>query len=349
MSKYLLSVFLLVFVLSGCSLINTGSSKKVGGVLKSSDAGMTWQLKNKVTEKQTINGIDVLSMTMDPVDTDRIYLGTKDKGIVFSKDGSESWEKMKFPGNKVYGMAINHFKPGNMYASCVMGGRGKVYRTDNYGEEWREVYTEPADGTVITSLAMDKNNPMIVYIGTSDGVIVKTIDGGETWRNLYSAGGAVTEIVFGGGFDSRIYFMVDKKQVMVSDGNGDNFKIIGGKITNEKAKMGEVFSIAVVKNDNGGLYIGTNKGMFRSFDGGDTLEEVDVIASSKEFPIRAIIINPKNSQEIIYSAAQAIYKSENGGKNWSTYQLKTGKLISEILFNPSDVSKVYAGLREFNK
>lgn len=349
MRKYFFVAFLLVFILSGCSLVNTGSSKKTGGVLKSIDSGITWQLKNKVSEKQTINSVDVLDMVIDPVDTDKIYLGTRDKGIAFSKDGAESWEKMKFPGNKVYGIAINYSKPSNIYATAVAGGRGKVFKTDNYGEEWKEVYTEPADGTVITSLTMDKNNPTTVYIGTSNGVIIKTIDGGETWRNLYSAGGAVTKILFGGGNDGRIYFMVNQKQVVVSDGNGDNFRIIGGKLKNEKAKMGIVYSIAVVNNDSGGLYIGTDKGMFRSFDGGDTLEEVDVIASSKEFPIRSVAINPRNSQEIVYSAAQAIYKSENGGKNWSTYQLNTGKLISEILFNPSDMSVIYAGLREFNK
>jgi len=346
MRKYFLVVFLFVFILSGCSLVGTSSSKKTGGVLRSNDTGITWQLKNKVSEKQTIGSVDVLDMVIDPVDTDKIYLGTKDKGIAISKDGAESWEKMKFPGNKVYGIAINPSKPSNIF---VAGGRGKVFKTDNYGGDWKEVYTEPADGTVITSLTMDSHNPSTVYIGTSNGVVIKTIDAGETWRNLYSAGGAVTKILFGGGSDGRIYFMVNKKQVMVSDGNGDNFRIIGGKFKNEKSKIGEVFSIAVVNNDSGGLYIGTNNGMFRSFDGGDTLEEVDVIASSKEFPIRSVVINPRNSQEIIYSAAQAIYKSENGGKNWSTYQLNTGKLISKILYNPSDMSIVYAGLREFNK
>lgn len=349
MKKYSLLLLVLVFGVSGCSLINTGSSKKVGGILKSSDSGITWMLKNKVSEKTTINAVDVLDVTIDPVDTDKIYLGTRDKGIAFSKDGAESWEKMKFPGNKVYGIAINYTKPSNIFASGVQGGRAKVFKTDNYGEEWREVYTEPADGTVITSLTMDKNNPSIVYLGTSAGVIVKTIDGGGTWKNLYSAGSAVTKIIFGGGSDSNIYFMVNKKIPMVSNGDGSNFRNIGAKLEDPKARIKEVFSIAVVNNDMGGLYIGTNNGMFRSFDGGETLEEVNVIASSKEFPIRSIAINPNNSQEIIYSAAQAVYKSENGGKNWSTFQLNTGKLISEILYNPKDVSIIYAGLREFNQ
>lgn len=349
MKRYFLLLLILVFGISGCNLTGTGSGKKVGGVLKSADSGITWMLKNKVSEKSSINAVDVLDVAIDPVDTDKIYLGTRDKGIAFSKDGAESWEKMKFPGNRVYGIAINYVKPSNIYASGIEGGRAKVFKTDNYGEEWKEVYNEPADGTVITSLAMDKNNPTVVYIGTSEGVIVKTIDGGETWRNLYSAGGAVTKILFGGGSDSNIYFMVSKKTPIVSNGDGSNFRDIGAKMSTPKTRLNEVFSLAVANGDGGALYIGTNKGMFRSFDGGENLEEVNVIASSKEFPIRSIAINPNNSQEIIYSAAQAVYKSENGGKNWSTFQLNTGKLISEILYNPKDVSIIYAGLREFNQ
>lgn len=352
MKKYSFAVVLLflVFTVSGCTILNTGTggSKKIGGVLRSRDAGIGWELKNKVNEKQTITGVDVLAMAIDPVDTQRMYLGTAKNGIALSKNGAENWEKLKFPGNKVYGIAINYYAPSNIYALGVTGGRGKVYRTDNYGQEWKEVYTEPADGTVIISIVMDKNNPSILYLGTSGGVIIKTVDGGETWRNIHLAAGPVSQILFGGGSDSHIYFLVHKKQVLVSDLNGDNIRVIGGKLKEGKAKMGAIYSMAVNDNDNGGLYVGTDKGMFRSFDAGENLEEVNILASSREFPIRSIAINPENSQDIIYSAAQAIYKSADGGKNWSTNQLNTGKLISSILYNPSDVNTVYASLRDFN-
>jgi len=341
-------IFFFAFFFSGCSLGGSQSSGKVGGVLKSTDSGSNWELKNKVSEKVTLDKVDVFSMVIDPVDTTRIYLGTRDKGVVFSKDEAESWEKMKFPGNKVYGIAINHFKPGNIYATGVKNNRGKVYRTDNYGEDWREIYTEPASGTVVTSLALDKSNAGTVYLGTSGGVVIKTVDGGVSWRNLYTAADAVTKILFGGGTDNHIYFMINKKSVAVSDIDGSNFRLIGAKLSDENSKMGDIYSIAVSENDLGSLYIGTDSGLFRSFDAGENLEEVQIIASSKEFPIRSIAVNPRNSQELIYSAAQAIYKSTNGGKNWSTYQLDTGSLISQILFDPDEVNTVYAGLRDFN-
>jgi len=352
MKKYFWICLLIIFSvsLSGCTnpiLGNSTGSSKAGGVMKSSDAGKTWEIKNKAGEKSNINKVEVYSMAIDPVDTNKIYLGTKDKGIAVSKNGAENWEKMDFPGNKVYGIAINHFNPGNIYASGVVGERGKLFRTDDYGESWNEIYTEPADGTVVTSLAMDKNNASVLYMGTSEGVVVKTVDGGVSWRNLCKAEDAVTKILFGGGTDAHIYFMVHEHQLVVSDREGNNFREITGNLGDEDVDMGTVASIAVVQNDNGGIYLGTDSGLFRSFDGGENLEQVNTIGSSRDFPVRSIAINPKNSQEIIYSGAQAIYKSVNGGKNWSTFQINTGTVVGNIVYNPSDVNIIYSGLRSF--
>ena len=269
------------------------------------------------------------------------------KGIVFTKNGADNWEKLAFPANKVYGIAVNYFKPSDIYASGVVGARGKVFKTNDYGENWDEIYTEAADGTVVVSLVMDKSNPMVLFLGTSKGVILKTVDGGETWRSIYTANGPVTKILFGGGTDNHIYFLAGEDSVLVADNDGSNFKVIGSDMKNGDKKMGKVYSLAVSQNDSGVLYIGTDNGIFRSSDAGNSLEEVVVLATSKGFPIRSIAINPKNSQEMMYSAAQAIYKSVDGGKNWSTFQLNTGKLISEIVFDSNDVSTIYAGLRSF--
>ncbi|MFA6184170.1 MAG: hypothetical protein WC682_03645 [Parcubacteria group bacterium] len=341
------AVFPLTVFLSGCSIGGSSSSGETGGMLVSKDSGTFWELKNKVNDKQNISKVDVLDIAIDPVDNERIYLGTKDKGIVFSENSAQNWEKLTFPANKVYGIAINYFKPSDIYALGVLGARGKIFKTSDYGEKWDEIYTEPADGTVIISLAMDKNNPMVLYMGTSKGAILKTVDGGATWRSLFAASGPVTKILFGGGSDSHIYFLIQESQVLVSDNNGSDFKVIGSNIKSGDKKMGKVYSLAVSESDSGAIYVGTDNGILRSYDAGDSLEEVSVLNTSKGFPIRSIAINPKNSQEIIYSAAQAIYKSVDGGKNWSTYQLNTGKLISEIVFDPSDVSTIYAGLRSF--
>jgi hypothetical protein len=74
---------------------------------------------------------------------------------------------------------------------------------------------------------------------------------------------------------------------------------------------------------------------------------VNIIESSKAFPVRAIAINPQNSKEIIYSSAKALYKSVDGGVTWATFQLDTTKEISVLLYDPTNAAKIYGGLRSF--
>ncbi len=349
MRKYLLGVFLVFgsMFLSGCSLLNTTTSKSIGGILKTEDAGTNWEFKNKVDDKKNISGIDVLQMVIDPVDTSRLYLGTRKKGIVFSTDGAESWKKMKFPANNVYGIEINRFRPGTVYASGVYKKRGKIFKSENYGTDWKEIYTEPADGTTITALALSDNNPNVLYAGTGEGAILKTVDAGKTWRKLYNAKAIISQILFDKITDETVYFVGYRKNLLVTKDGGSNFQISREGQANGISGNSLVFSVAGASDGN--IYVGTNNGLFKSSNQGETFEKINILSDSKKFPIRSIVVNPKNPQEMLYGAAQAIYKSVDGGKHWSTFQLDTEKVAGNILFNPSDVSIIYAGLRSFNK
>ncbi len=352
MLKTVLKVFFLlfgIFSLSGCSVFNTTASNPVGGVLRSDDSGNTWHFKNKVSEKKNISGIDILQMAIDPIDTNRIYLGTKAKGIVFSTDKAETWSKMKFPANDVYGIGIDRFRPGTIYATGVYRKRGKVFKSVDYGKNWNEIYTEPADGTKITALSISNSNPEIVYIGTSSGAILKTVDSGNTWRKVYDAKGIISQIAFGDDLNQTIYVVVYKKKLLISKNSGATFSVAGNNDGNKIFRDAVVFSMAVDNSDNKNLYVGTNKGFLKSSDKGDHFEKINILSNFKKFAIRAIAVNPENFQEIVYGSAQAIYKSNDGGEHWSTFQIDTDKVVGNIKFNPDDVSMIYAGLRSFGK
>ncbi|MFA5615164.1 MAG: hypothetical protein WC993_11920, partial [Methanoculleus sp.] len=136
-----------------------------------------------------------------------------------------------------------------------------------------------------------------------------------------------------------------QKGIFVSDRNGEEFKKLS--IINKSVGAPEIYSIEVDKNIEGVIYVGTNKGLFKSFDFGETFEELDTIASSREFPVRAVAVNPFNPSEIIYSVAQAMYRSVDGGEEWSTFQLGSVKNVSQIEFNKNNPGVVFAGLRNF--
>lgn len=335
-----------VILLSGCS-IPGNSDSSAGNVLKSSDGGKNWELKVKIDEEKNIAGVNVLSMAIDSRDSKTVYLGTKEDGIFVTRDGGESWKKLNFPPVKVYGLALDRFNSPVIYATGVWQGRGKIYKSQNSGEEWKEIYTEPANGTVIISLAISTQNSQALYAGTSEGAVFKTVNGGETWVNLTKAQGPVYGIVFDPANDDIVYFLVLKKAVLRTKDGGTGFEdlvknIAGGKLLGS----GQVFSLAADAHQSGIVFAGLDNGIIKSTDFGDTWNPLNVLESSKEFPVQAIAVNPLDSKELIYSAAQAVYKSIDGGVQWSTTQLQTNKVVNAIQYDPANPGVIYLGLKK---
>ena len=120
-------------------------------------------------------------------------------------------------------------------------------------------------------------------------------------------------------------------------------------ITEKVDTIGQTSSVYSLVADpylGGVVYVGTGGGIFRR-NGSDGWSSMNIIESSKAFPIRSIAVNPKNSKEIMYSSAKAVYKSVDSGARWSTFQLDTSKEISVIKYDVMDPIKMYAGLRSF--
>lgn len=335
-------------LLSGCSISNpvgttTANPMANATVLKSADNGASWQVKINIDGKKTIAGINVLAMEINPFDPNNIYLGTDSNGLFMTKDGGETWTAVAFP-SKAYGLAFDAKNPDVIYASGVINGRAKLYKRIGQASEWKEIYTEPADGTVISSLAVDRVNTQILYAGTNDGVIIKSTDGGTSWVNLEKADGPITSIVFDSANGAHVFFAVFQIGVLETHNGGAKIEDITGQI-DTAGRTSSVYTLTADPNLAGVVYVGTGAGIFKK--AGSGWSELNVISSSKAFPIRAIAINPQNSKEIIYSSAKAIYKSIDSGARWATFQMDTSKDISVLRYDQSDPTKIYAGMRSF--
>ncbi len=346
MKKIIILIIAAVF-LSGCSLAGN-SSLSSGSILKSTDGGQNWEAKVKIDDNKNIAGANVLSIAIDPRDSQIIYIGTKEDGIFMTKDGAGLWEKLNFPPIKVYGLAINRFNSQNVFVLGVWQGRGKIYKSENGGTDWKEIYTEPADGTVITALVASPFDSRVLYAGTSEGAVFKTTNGGESWSNLTKASGAATNIVFDAASADIVYITVFKGTILRTRDGGKTFSDLAKNIQGGKSlrSASQVFAVAADPLNTGILYAGLDEGVIKSADCGETWNPLNVLESSKGFPARAIAVNPQNSKEIIYSSAQAVYKSIDGGVQWSTSQLQTSKIVSVIKYDLQNPGTIYLGLKK---
>ncbi len=80
------------------------------------------------------------------------------------------------PANKtIYAFAASSVDPKIMFA----GLRERAFRSRDGGKTWTKLRGAPAD---VAALAIHPKSPEVIYIGTAEGKIFTSGDGGESWR-----------------------------------------------------------------------------------------------------------------------------------------------------------------------
>lgn len=158
-----------------------------GGFWKSYDHGKTWE-----TTTDAISSIGVSGISIPNDSPNVIYISTGDKdlwdsrsiGILKSIDGGNTWDTTGLifnisTENRICGKVIinqQHQNILHVYSNTYYYkslNSGNTFSTKNFNEE-------------ITSLIMHPLNPEILYMGTINGKLFRTIDGGENWTEITS-------------------------------------------------------------------------------------------------------------------------------------------------------------------
>ncbi|WP_163659215.1 VPS10 domain-containing protein [Adonisia turfae] len=143
-------------------------------LLRSKDQGETWFRLN--------NGLDnheaLVALAIAPGDQSTLYLTTAGDGIYGSKDGGNTWK----PFNAGLGdldLQWVEASPVNAQLAFTQSHDGRLYRTDNGGEQWSMVLANVA----ATELAFDPENQFLL-LGDDQGQIWRSEDNGVTWTTL---------------------------------------------------------------------------------------------------------------------------------------------------------------------
>ncbi len=340
----IISIVLGVIFLAGCT---TSGSKivppKTGSIWKSADGGKTWEAKSMANETTKLPQMDVLSFVFNPNDANNLFVGTKDGILLQTTDGGNSWKKANFQSPKIYGLGIDASDGRIIYASGVFNKRGKVFKSLDAGENWKEVFTFPAEGPLVTNLIVDRKNSNTIYISTSDNQLLKSFDAGVSWQNIFKLENPLTRILIDSKNSDWVFVIDLDGKVFRSLDAGKTFAEISKNIKNDDG-------ISVIEMDpfnSGWIYAGGKSGLYLSKDAGDTWQEFSSAPNnSSSYPIKAIAVNPSNSNEIIYGASLAVYKSTDGGINWTTSQFDEKQSVRVIEYNPLNPQEIFVGFSE---
>ncbi|MEW7279641.1 T9SS type A sorting domain-containing protein [Aquimarina sp. 2201CG1-2-11] len=227
------------------------------------------------------------------------------RGAKSAKSKDYSYWKNRGPynvGGRTRALAIDITNENVIFAGGVSGG---LWRSSDSGKTWRKV-TNRRQNPSITTIAQDPRpgKHHIWYYGTGEGL------------GSASAGGAF----FGG------------TGIFKSTNGGRNWRLLqstnDGDITTSSPF--DIINSLVINPTNGDIIVGTNDGVHRSQDGGNSFEEV-------------LKGGPENTTEVTVTSTGQIYAtiSSNGIPNTGIFTSSTGDIGDWTKISPESYPNVY--------
>ena len=180
------SVFALAVWPGDSSAIAAGTDD---GVWRSVDGGKTWA-RSSAEDNPEMQGI--VSLAFDPSNKDILYAGTPHLPWK-TEDGGQSWHAVHegmIDDSDVFSIRVDSSQPRRVFASACSG----IYCSRDGGGLWTKLQGIPKTDRRTHTIAQDPQHPETIYAGTTAG-LWKSTDAGLTWvkKSDYSINGMAVD------------------------------------------------------------------------------------------------------------------------------------------------------------
>ncbi|MEM7587130.1 MAG: hypothetical protein AAF560_27320, partial [Acidobacteriota bacterium] len=284
-------------------------SDNVAPLLRSEDGGTTW---DEIASPVPVDSLCTL-MTMDPVDTNVIAMACEfPRQLWISTDGGMSWNERSagLPNAQALAMVQDG-------AQILVGSSSGLYASGNLGMSWIEL-NNGWSGTV-RSLAIQPDDPDVIYAGLSTSGVHRSINGGVSWQTTLPGTfqRTVDAIHISPHDNSNVLLGTLSFGVLQSQDGGGSFPASNTGLTSLKTT-----SVAVNPQDASQL-----AASFRSLNGGGVYRSTDGGASwtlDEAFPsgrVTHVAYSPQGVLHAVHdgptSVAQEGAYRRNGDGTWT--------------------------------
>jgi photosystem II stability/assembly factor-like uncharacterized protein len=294
-------------------------------------------------------------MTLDPEDSLAVYLASFDQGLYYTYNiVNDGWTKVKgLPEATINDVKVDPKNKCIIYAAIS----NRLYRSNDCSRSFTQVYFDNNAGVIVSAVVVDHYNSQNIYIGTSRGEIIKSIDGGNSWRTIKRLGEGISRLIISP-LKSRLVFVeTAKKNIYSFMANSTinstdpaviekNFAVDSWSDLNTVLKdfnLGTSFRDFVVCAKDGKMFIATNQTILRSPDNGITWEQIKLIQPDKETVVNALAVNPLDSNQLYYVTNTTFFSSVDGGVTWTTKKLPTSRAGRELIIDFVNPNNIYLG------
>lgn len=307
----------------------------VSRVVDGAPAGRRRLLPVARKELAAIEAQNVFAVTVDPLDSMHLLIGTNDGGLLGSRDGGRSWGPA---GRGILSRATrrpvyDRRRAGRLWVGSFSGGG--LYSSRNGGASWdRHLFGSP--GVYVWTVAVDPATGAI-WAGTRGEGIWKSEDDGVTFAKAASPPlPQVRAIAFDGMRPGRMFVA----------GNAGLFRSLDGGATFSKVASPNTISISIDPVNPDVVWAATQAaGVLKSTDGGATFAAKNAgLGSLRMSRAGVVAIDSTNPSRLWASTEGAgVFASEDAGETWTAANDGLDDLnVLGLTIDPHDPSVLYA-------
>ncbi|OGZ32931.1 MAG: hypothetical protein A3I88_02050 [Candidatus Portnoybacteria bacterium RIFCSPLOWO2_12_FULL_39_9] len=321
------------------------------GIFKSENKGEIFKHQVFIDKKHSLASVDILTIEINPQDSKIIYLGTRSNGLYKSADAGESWFKLEDKNGvlslraNIYDIAIDASDTNRLYLGAYQDNKGRVFRSQDAGDSWEEVYVVSKEQYAVFAAAVDNYDPAIVYIGTAQGGFLKSADFGKSWKLMRWFDDVISDIVVNPQDTRVVYLSTFNKGIYKTNDKGLNWESFEA-VLKEFRQAEQVEKLVIDAQRPNIIYAGSKFGLLRSNNSGGSWQPVNIIIPPESTVISSLATDPQNTDHLYYGAGSVLYRSLDQGENWTVYEIPSKKLIKDIAVDPVNPEVIYVGMGE---
>ena len=289
------------------------NSVSVGdGLYKSTDGGNNWKKIGLENSERIANII------VNPKNSNEIFVAvlgalwsdSNERGVYKSSDGGVTWENILYLNESTgcADLAMDPSNPDILYASMWEfrrtgwsfnsgGDNSALYKSTDGGKNWKKIHNGFPEGKLgRLAIGVAKSNPNTLFTvieseKNEDKGLYKSVDGGENWKQMNNDFG-ITVRPF---YFSRIVVDPKDENVIVKAGLYGSISKDGGETFENLGSMHpDIHDMVFDINNSDIIYVGTDGGVYRTWNKGVTMEIVENLPLSQFYHISVDNEEPYN-------------------------------------------------------
>ena len=283
---------------------------------------------------------------MDPRDPDRMYVTDAFAGVFISENGGNYWypsnqgitDRIGFSQNAIpiFCLTIDPNNPDIIWSGTEF--QGGLYKSVDRGKTWTRktngIYIQ--DGLTFRGISIQPGNSQVVYAAgelsswawagepkmgqefdLTKGILYKSEDGGESWREIWRGDNLA-------------------RYILINPQNPDILYLSTGIFDREAANSDPV------AEEPGGV------GVLKSTDGGESWTQVN--NGLKNLYVGSLYMHPEDPDILLagtgnnqYRQYGGVYLTTDGARSWEYVYNAGGANINSVEFSEADPTIAYAG------